>query len=764
MISEEKESEARQAIEKVLRRELSHTFSVAVGTQKSSKRFCQLCGPIIYITDPSGVAVKIQIYLPEWQMSMKKAKRHRTIIFNSNIPEFTLVKLKTKNVKLAEFWYKNMNQANEDVRYLKIRHSTHHVLLNKDGIFSKVTMVMTNEGTKFLYKNSILYADLPRYPAVHASPYISDFQRIHVYRGESEIVATIRCTDPLKTRIVLLTLNAQVTDIETVPEFFLASDTNDVPELSDSVLADSGPSLGKPANPLYRILLGPDEDEEEEEEEEEEEAHEDGTTPKVKFQSPRKRAGSCREDRYKKLARSGVLSANDKEAFAILMAEKEDKLMSLPRNEKPPNAELMIQNMALSSVSILGIPEGGYPEITLPELEDESMPFEMPRSCVTEQLFSDVVIGDTPIPHVTMRTNYQPTNVLKGLPDYLRDGMDLLLYKPTEGASNAYDGYLKQLEEIEDGPDRILAMVGMFLQGRAVSISVLYKGLSMLKFPIKKISECIANHQFTSISKCIEFMSKLCENNLVGFFFKTLERLHQFRDTYYYPDAFMRCEGFCEDIARIMSATKPGSKLGVKSLIDKTPPFYNVVCPHVGFATMVQRFREKCTENWIVAAPPEEKGEDEEEQLVLNEQRKECPPFAMIIAYVMFLMAGKNMDIIYKGEYGHLAGPILDLEPILEEPVRELIKDLHNKEIPRRDAVVWALIKLVTHKELPGFLVTFASGEGIRYNERLQEYMLSIHELLKLDSCFPDGVDSQDASLFAETQPILGHLLKRRYA
>ena len=212
----------------------------------------------------------------------------------------------------------------------------------------------------------------------------------------------------------------------------------------------------------------------------------------------------------------------------------------------------------------------------------------------------------------------------------------------------------------------------MFLQGRATSIGDLYRGLSMLRFPIKKVTEVITNHSFTSITKCIECFSKLAETNLLAFFFRTLDRLEQFRTAYYYPDAFMRVEGFCEDIATIVAGTQPAAKQGLKSVIDRTPPFYNVVVPHVGIAMMVERFKEKVTENWIVVEPDADK--DEEEELVLNEERKELPPFASIIAYVMFLMAGKNADIIYRGEYELLASPITSLESMLEPDIKQLLE------------------------------------------------------------------------------------------
>jgi hypothetical protein len=227
---DQEDAQAKIRLSKILERQLTHHFSVAVESGKSGKRVCRLCGPIIYIVEPHDLAPKIQVYLPIWQYNMKKTKAHRTIILTSDIEEHTQIKLKTKNAKTAEVWYRNINQVTEEVRTLQLRNATHHVGINRDGQFPTVTMIMTNESFKFLYRGAML-CDLPRFPLINSVPVINDFQKIHVYKN-GLVATTIRCENEAKARKILIILNTQTADVETVPEFFLVDHAGDVPAIN----------------------------------------------------------------------------------------------------------------------------------------------------------------------------------------------------------------------------------------------------------------------------------------------------------------------------------------------------------------------------------------------------------------------------------------------------------------------------------------------------------------------------------------------------
>jgi hypothetical protein len=701
---------------KILRRQLDHKFSVSVENGKSGKRVCRLRGPVIYVVDPTDVEPKVEIYIPIWQFSMKKAKGHRTIIFTSDIDDHNSVKFKTKNIKEAESWYRNINQANEDVRYLQLRQVVHHVQFNRDGSFPVVTMTMTNDGFKFISKSAQVFADIPRAPEISAVPVINDFKKLHVYKN-GVVVATLRCEKEEMAREILVILNARPADVETRPQFFLEGDPSNVPKLDDWLFEDAEGSKDQADG------------------EEEQGVEESPLKPPAPAISDAGAPAPAPELRSRVSAASDVgapvkphrpSQRMNASQFNQLMDHKKEQLKALPRNEKPPDPAQLIDKITADIARAQG--HHPYPDIHVPEelLESDLQPFEFPRICVLESLFADHVNEEIAHVKLTIKTPMKVADVAKTLPPDLRDVLQRLDFRGLTRTTSLYEDAIRKYADLP--PDmRARGAAGIFLQGRICLVQRLHDALKTVRFPIRRIHDIVFKHPFRSPEQVVPFFAALFEENLAGFFFRSLEYAPKFRDYPYSPDAFMRVDGFCQEISQYTNYQPPTGKA-------KGPiPFLDIRAPHVVLAHSIAAFRGQITDQWTVR----ESSED-----LTDERREWGAPLSMIVATVFNLIAPGDPGLGH-GKFTGVWTQILKARPRLTPNLASLIDTCEDSDPDRTP--VKAVLTFLVNRALPTLLVAILVADQSRTEAKTTEFVLAVAELLKLNSSVQPGIIQGDS-------------------
>jgi hypothetical protein len=268
---------------------------------------------------------------------------------------------------------------------------------------------------------------------------------------------------------------------------------------------------------------------------------------------------------------------------------------------------------------------------------------------------------------------------------------------------------------------------------RVVDLS---KTLGYLKFPIGRLREIVDQNRFQTPEECADFFTVLFQSNLAGFFFRSLENFPRYHDYIYGPDAFMRVEGFCEEISQY--TTFQTSPARVRAPL----PFADLRFPHVVLAHAVTAFRAQITKQWIVLPNAENSMDQRSEWLF---------PVVMIMASVVWLIRYGDPRG-FGGRFSAIASQITAVRPYLTPPLQEIIDKAENMD-PER-APIEIIVKFLVNRALPTLLIAILLSDRARTEAKITEYVLSVAEIVKLGSCFQPGVLS-DRSLTVE---LWGHL------
>ncbi|KAH0796072.1 hypothetical protein GPJ56_000140 [Histomonas meleagridis] len=829
---EEVESDTVE-IDKLLARMLNHPFSVwtddtTSNEKHSTKRQCQLSGPFLLIVDPTQTVPTLNLYLPQWECSVKKSKNHRSIVLQSNeFENIHTIKLKSKNQKAIDLWAKWINNGVEDIKGLKLRIAEFKCKLNMEGSFLKSRLYITNDGISISRQGKTV-VELPRAPVTKALPNLNEALKIHLYKnGVSS--NTITCEKIEDSRRLILAVNSEPDDLKTIPDFFIG-ETNipDIPdEIFESIEANDGAKhndvvieaeveeedddfLGLPQFEEEEEGAPQTAEKEEESEKEDEEQKkqvkkkkkviktksrkakdkpkkrvkkksgknvnddEEAPAPKKEKETPQfiskennemekkknallgkgkdnapkpkksvvietsdfipadknpwpesekeqsksKKASQTSEVSKKQVSESRLY--NDPVNFQRRMNDKLEKLAQLPRNEKPPDITTLIsQNCAQ-----FGLKEkpGSYPFLDIPDIEEEIIPFQVPNNAFSSILYSNALVVPTVGETKTLQSTYDIEEIVKSFPPNFQAALKRSGYTPPKEIFDIYTETMKQFKELPP-PQQPVAACGLFLQGRSSKLKQISKQLAVLKYPIGLINESLKMMSFSEETDFENFFIGLYKHGFINFFFETVKNEQDFIINNYFPDAFMRCDSFCNDICAL--SCKPFDQVEPKL---GPLPYQGINAPHIIFSNRIPRFMNSITQELIPT----------------TEFAGKRPPsdLSYIIASLIQLMAiiVKNNHLLVRSkEYAFLWSKINGLSRKFNKP--NFFK--FNERPPKEVKIVSFLINVLFDRSLTEFLLLFLQNE--RANQMVQElFVLSMNELVKLEAIKKTEVESQE--------------------
>lgn len=727
-----KESITKQLIEGLLSRSLQHHFAVAVDTEEhATKRICTLAGPTLLIEDETRCLPPVNIYLPNWYISPKKTKNHRTLIFTPRITlETQQIKMKTKNQKTSDTWFRMMDSNIEDMQFLKIRYATYHIRLNKDGAFVKSTLTIANDSIKFVSHNRIL-VELPRFPEINAIPNINEPLKVQIFRN-NHMVNSVQCVDALQARKVLLALNSLPDELETVPQVVLQM--TDVPEINDEDLFDGG---------ISSVMLDENESDEEEEAKEQpdltikpsemsslvpsgetviDNIDTNSEPPKLVDGSPE--APKTTKKTKKRKRGKGILDTGPVD-FESKMKEKHQKFLEMPRLEPIPEKDVLIAGFMKDFLDSNPAKPGSFPVIEVQGTDEEAEPkFIFKKLPFTENLFRNEVQNQLNPNEVTIATTFNIAELFNSLTESQQARLKSLSIVFNQ---NDYTQKNVILKALKDAPKEMLPIYasGVFLHCRGKSYKALYQDLNQLKFSIKQISRFIEQNPFKSEESCVNFFIKLFSVGYARMFFITLDTMKKFRNSSYFYDSCMRVDGFCSEIAGIFDCA-------VNNVPKFVPPLpileYNA--PHIVLSNIVPFFKQNQTQNWIDSDGP---------------SKSAYSPFSLIIAAIVELLAYGNTSILYDGKIGLLLDNFKKMTNRMTMEMSRALQNVQNtqKKAPDTQIVSTYIIVLLITGILDDFLIGYC--EAYRgNNELMNEFVLCTVEINKLKGCFVKGCAKTD--------------------
>jgi hypothetical protein len=307
------------------------------------------------------------------------------------------------------------------------------------------------------------------------------------------------------------------------------------------------------------------------------------------------------------------------------------------------------------------------------------------------------------------------------LPADLQQILEHISYKPSAAPANIYDDTIRQYAAF--APEmRARAAAGLFLQGRMCSVLQLWDMLRKLKFAIGRLREIVDQHQFKTPDECVDFFMTLFQSNLGGFFFRSLEHSPRFHDYIYGPDAFMRVEGFCDEISQYTAVQVLSSR--VRAPI----PFADLRFPHIVLAHAVASFRGQITKQWIIPSN------------IDNSMDQRCEwlfPTLMIVASVVWLIRFGDLRGIDR-RFTVVWRQIVAARSYLTPPLQEMIATAEETDAER--APIQAIVMFLVNRVLPTLLIGILLSDKSRTEAKVAEYVLSVAEIVRLAPFFQPGV------------------------
>jgi hypothetical protein len=217
------------------------------------------------------------------------------------------------------------------------------------------------------------------------------------------------------------------------------------------------------------------------------------------------------------------------------------------------------------------------------------------------------------------------------------------------------------------------------------------------------------------------------QENLGSFFFHALEHSPKFRDYLYGPDAFFRVDGFCEEVSQYVAFQPPAGKL------RDAIPFAGIRVPHVILAQSIPALRNQITHQWILRKAEEDPS---------DERREWEAPLALVVTAVFILIAGDE-QLIGERKFAHLWKPIFAAHSMLTPDLRALMDACDDGDAELRPIKV--VLGFLTSRVLPTLLIGILLADKNRTDVKIGEYILSIGEIIKLNSCFQPGILKGDS-------------------
>ncbi|OHT01442.1 hypothetical protein TRFO_31769 [Tritrichomonas foetus] len=746
-----------EIVQNILSKQIQHSFSIALDREHADKRYCLLSGPILQIVDPNRLKPNLYVFLPDWNLSSRKSKGHRTIVLEFKKPdEQKIIKMKSKNIKTVDGWLKRMMKAVDELSLVKIRFANHHARVNKDGTFLQCTVQMSNDAVRIIV-NEKVHLDVPRFPESRCFPNLNDFSKVHIYR-ENHMVATIKCKSNEQANKMLVELNVLPEDLKTIPSTFL--ETTTIPDISDSAFDEmsSGSSLASSSSQFLDAVLAVGGEEEEEEEEEnlpgniDDNNDENATNKKnnsstktnngkVAFQIPNSNRNANKNGKKKrKNTVSGI-------SFDILMEQRMEKINDLPRNDKHPDSSEIAVEITKKFDIYKSSKKTPIINVEKYSSQDDVPPFEFPDLPFLKEIkrytSEDEKVKLKRLEAHTINTEYYPTKVFESLPEEIQNKLKEMKFVPLETTVNNFSIFMEQLKNTAE-IDLPAVATGIFLNGRKYTCEKMAEKLIDLHFSIDGIRKPLRKYKIKDQYDFYTFFSTIYSRNLASFFFEALYNQPHFRKNNYYPDAIMQVDGICKNLSH--ASSKENSQPLTKQYPKRPNIPYETFCsPHVTLAEMVPIFQSKYKLTWI------------------KQNSYETPSeFSMIIAAVI-MPIGSTLndkalyDVLYNGKYDITYDVFLSSSRRLDESIKGYID--RRKNASKHEKIIRTLITLIVNNQLVTALLNFASEANVP-SKNLQEWVLCINELLKLNTSFtPECLKTK--SLYSDVKNDLDKILNR---
>ena len=721
----------------------------------------------MHIIDPNRLLPNLFLFMPMWEMTLKKCKNHRSLLLHSEKVEgVNEIKIKSKNMKVFNLWYKHIGEAKETMLLnVKIRFANHALRLNKDGAFIFAKYQMNNDSVKIIVNEKVII-DIPRYPESWAAPNLNDLEKVHLYRGE-HMVATIKCKNPLQALKVVVEMNVLPEDLETQPT--IEVDKIVVPELDDSMFDNTSGSSTFSSNVN---MMAVDSESEDESGKKKKNKGQEGTIP-------------LKETSNKKKKKKKV-NPQDTYSFANQMREKMEKINELPRNEKKPDPQELIKQ--ITSQFKFNVEPGKAPQINIPDnynvpesssssshSEEEDIPILNPieNSNLSDEndLNNHTIENDQNIANKqsnkprkfkiskddpfasslfreSIAMNYEePINInsvyntQKVFEDFSEDIKEKLTdadIKPINEDKNQFKLIFDKLDSLS--PDELPEFAtGVFLNGRVYGLQEHVKKLLDVDFGILRIKEIINNAHITNKLGFYNFFFQIYKESLAEIFFKGLLYNPDFRMLCYFSDAILREDKSCELLA---NSAKQVTKLIKKPSI----PYKLTVSPYIMLRNAIPEFERNMTMYWI-STP--------------NETSRPTP-FTIIIGSIITLLSKTLSDkdcryIIYHNQIEILWNKILKLESSFNQDIEKYFT--FKNKMHRSNKLVYFLVNLLVKNKISDFLITFMN-ESNPSEEVKQEFILCLSQILRLSKSFTKNC-LKDANIYKQTTSDLGKLFNR---
>jgi hypothetical protein len=339
------------------------------------------------------------------------------------------------------------------------------------------------------------------------------------------------------------------------------------------------------------------------------------------------------------------------------------------------------------------------------------------------------------------------SEVFASLPGDLQLVLQRMKYTPPDTTLNFYDEYVARYARIPP-EESAVAACGIFLQGRAKTIKGLSEELARVRFPIGRVIDIVREHKFNSIEQCIVLFQRLFEGGLVGFFFRSIAHFPHFRRDCWQTDAFMHVDGFCEEVAKYIDY-HPIDGLGRAPVV----PFYTLQFPHIELTHAITDFCRTITADWIVESNPRSRPGN----LNIDFVRMSVRPFTRICAAVCNLIAWKDFRHA-EGDYSTIWKLITSAKERLSDDLKAIV-DQGERDAKKSNATLHTIIRFIVARSLPFLLIAILLGDKKRVDSKVDQYVLTCSEIVKLHPYFHQGCITDD-SLFEEAKPVIQYLFR----
>jgi hypothetical protein len=270
-----------------------------------------------------------------------------------------------------------------------------------------------------------------------------------------------------------------------------------------------------------------------------------------------------------------------------------------------------------------------------------------------------------------------------------------------------------------------------------------------VRFPIRRVIDIVREHQFNSIEQCVVLFQHLFEGRLAGFFFRSIAHFPHFRRDCWEADAFMRVDGFCQEVAKYTDYHPVEGRGKVPVM-----PFYTLHFPHIELTHAIADFCKTITANWIVEPIPRARAGDVNVDLV----RMSVRSFPRICAAVCDIIAWEDFRHA-EGDYSTIWKLITSAKERLSDDLKAVVAQ-GERDAEKSDATLHTIIGFIVGRALPFLLIAILLGDKKRVDSKVDQYVLACSEIVKLHPYFQQGCITDD-SLFEETKPVIQYMFRR---